>query len=110
MTTLILRYDMTEKNIDRQAPRTVEEAAQLLLSDLLIQHLQVLSQMTEGEFEILCDRVTPYLIDEFRLWQGNDALMNSCLSHDTQEADPARIILNKVKEILCNFHGFLVIT
>ncbi len=101
---------MNEKNTDRPAPRTVEEAAQLLLSDLLIQHLQALSQMSHSEFEDLCDRVTPYLTDEFRLWQGNDALLNSCLSHDAQEADPARIILNKVKDILCDFHGFLVIT
>jgi hypothetical protein len=101
---------MIEKNTDRQTPRTVEEAAQLLLSDLLIQHLQVLSQMSNSEFEALCDHVTPYLIDEFRLWQGNDALLNSCLSQDAEEADPARIILNKVKEILCDFHGFLVIT
>jgi hypothetical protein len=101
---------MIEKNIDRQAPRTVDEAAQLLLSDLLIQHLQALSQMSKSEFEELCDRVTPYLIDEFRLWQGNDALLNSCLSHNSEEDDPARVILNKVKEIISDFHGFLVIT
>ena len=101
---------MTEKDIERQVPQTVEEAAQLLLSDLLIQHLQALSQMSNSEFEDLCDRVAPFLIDEFRLWQGNDSLLNSCLSHDSKEADPAKIILNKVKEILCHFHGFLVIT
>jgi hypothetical protein len=101
---------MIDRDTDRQTPQTVEEAAQLLLSDLLTQHLQVLSQMSKNEFEALCDSVTPYLIDEFRLWQGNDALLNSCLSHDTEETDPARIILNKVKEILCDFHGFLVIT
>lgn len=101
---------MIQKNIDRPAPRTVEEAAQLLLSDLLIQHLQALSEMSTSEFEELCDRVTPYLIDEFRLWQGNDALLNSCLSQDAGVDDPARVILNKVKDILCDFHGFLVIT
>jgi hypothetical protein len=101
---------MIERTTDRQTPRTVEEAAQLLLSDLLIQHLQTLAEMSNSEFEVLCDHVTPYLIDEFRLWQGNDALLNSCLRHDTDEADPARVILNKVKEILCDFHGFLVIT
>jgi hypothetical protein len=101
---------MIERNIDRQTPRTVEEAAQLLLSDLLIQHLQTLSQLSKGEFEELCARVTPYLIEEFGLWQGNDALLNSCFNQDSSEDDPARIILNKVKDIMCNFHGFLVIT
>jgi hypothetical protein len=101
---------MIEKNNDRKSPQTVEEAAQLLLSDLLIQHLHALSQMSKSEFEELCDHVTPYLVDEFQLWQGNDALLNSCLSYDAKESDPARIILKKVKEILCDFHGFLVIT
>lgn len=101
---------MIESNIDRQIPRTVDEAAQLLLSDLLIQHLQILSQLSNGEFEELCDHVTPYLIEEFQLWQGNVALLNSCLNHDTGEDDPARIILNKVKDILCDFNGLLVIT
>jgi hypothetical protein len=101
---------MIKRNMDRQAPRTVEEAAQLLLSDLLIQHLQAISQLSNSEFEEMCDHVTPYLIEEFRLWQGNDALLNSCLNHDTGEDDPAKIILNRVKDIICDFHGFLVIT
>ncbi len=101
---------MIEKNTDHQAPRTVDEAAQLILSDLLVQHLQALSQMAHSDFELLCERVTPYLIDEFKLWQGNDALLDSCLTSNPEEADPARIILNRVKEILSDFHGFLVIT
>lgn len=101
---------MIKRNMDHQAPQTVEEAAQLLLSDLLIQHLHAISQLSNSEFEELCDHVTPYLIEEFQLWQGNDALLNSCLNHDTGEDDLARIILNKVKEIVCDFHGFLVIT
>jgi hypothetical protein len=101
---------MIGKNTDLQAPRTVDEAAQMLLSDLLIQHLQSLAQMAEVDFDVLCERVTPYLIDEFKLWQGNDALLDSCFTRDSDEADPARIILNRVKEILRNFHGFLVIT
>jgi hypothetical protein len=101
---------MIEKKSDPQAPRTVDEAAQLLLSDLLIQHLQTLSQMAEADFEVLCERVTPYLIDEYKLWQGNDALLDSCFTRNSDETDPARIILNRVKEILSDFHGFLVIT
>ena len=101
---------MIESNIERQIPRTVEEAAQLLLSDLLIQHLHTLSQLSKGEFEELCDHVTPYLIEEFRLWQGNVALLNSCLNHDDGEDDPARIILYRVRDILCNLNGLILIT
>jgi len=101
---------MIGKNSDLQVPRTVDEAAQMILSDLLIQHLQALSQMAEVDFEVLCERVTPFLIDEFKLWQGNDALLDSCFNRNSNEPDPARIILNRVKEILRDFHGFLVIT
>jgi hypothetical protein len=101
---------MFEKKLRQQIPQSVDEAAQLLLSDLLVQHLQALSQLAQEDFEMLCDRVTPYLIDEFRLWQGNDALLNSCFNQKGDEADPARIILNKVRNILNDFNGFLVIT
>jgi hypothetical protein len=98
-----------KKNLTR-IPKTVDEAAEYLISDILLQHLQALSQLSEQEFEMLYEKVTPYLLDEFRLWQGNNQLMESCMdrSQDTHE-DPARIILNSVKEKLRNFNGFMVI-
>ncbi len=94
-----------------RTPTTVNEAAEMLLSDLLVQHLKTLSNMTDHEFNLLCDHVTPYLIEEFQIWQGNNDLLESCYEcGDGENADPARIILNRVKEILSNFNGFLVIT
>lgn len=102
---------MLEKKTHQSMPHTVEEAAELLLSDLLMQHLHSLSKLSEPDFDRLCDNVAPYLIDEFKLWQGNDALLDSCYSQqDDEETDPARIILNRVKQILHDFNGFLVIT
>lgn len=102
---------MFEKKTYNSMPQTVEKAAEMLLSDLLMQHLQALSKMTEPDFDRLCDHVAPYLIDEFKLWQGNDALLDSCYSQiDDDETDPARIILNHVKQMLHDFNGFLVIT
>ena len=102
---------MTNKNKCHAMPQTVEAAAELLLSDLLMQHLQALSSMTEPDFDRLCEHVAPYLIDEFKIWEGNDALLMSCYSRqDEDEADPARIILNRVKQMLHDFNGFLVIT
>lgn len=92
-------------------PNSVDEAAELLISDMLIQHLQALSQMTDGDFELLCEKVTPFLIEEFRLWQGNDELLGSCCEQiDGDVHDPARIILNRVKQKLQNFHGIVIIT
>jgi hypothetical protein len=102
---------MTEKRERSRKPRTVNEAAELLISDLLIQHLHSLSCMTEKEFNLLCEHVTPYLNEEFQIWQGNDDLLESCYRQDSEEFDnPARVILNRVKEMLSNFSGFLVIT
>lgn len=102
---------MFDKTNQHRIPRSVDEAAELLLSDLLLQHLQSLSQMSEAEFDLLCDKIAPYLVDEFRIWQGNDALLESCFTQDEDDdPDPTRIILNRLKNILNDFHGFLVIT
>lgn len=100
---------MYDKKARYRIPSTVEEAAEILISDLLIQHLHALSEMSDHEFDFLCERVTPYLTDEFQLWQGNDALLDSCLK-TCEFGDPARIILDRVKKIVKNFHGFLLIT
>lgn len=102
---------MIEKRERNRTPRTVNEAAELLLSDLLIQHLNALSQMSDQEFNQLCDHVTPYLNEEFKIWQGNNDLLESCYrSGNENSIDPARVILDRVKHLLNNFSGFLVIT
>lgn len=67
--------------------------------------------MTEDDFDLMCHEVTPYLLDEFMLWQGNDQLLESCLKRagDGQD-DPARIILESVRNKLSDLNCFVVIT
>lgn len=102
---------INRNNNNGTIPKTVNEAAELLLSDLLMQHLHTLSNMTDEDFNMLCDKVAPFLIEEFKLWEGNTELLDSCFSRtDIDETDPARIILTRVKQILQDFSGFLVIT
>jgi hypothetical protein len=102
---------MFNKNANYRIPKSVDEAAELLLSDLLLQHLQTLTQMTEDEYDQLCEKIAPYMLEEFKIWQGNDDLLNSCFNHcEEGTEDPTRIILNRVKKMLDDFHGFLVIT
>lgn len=102
---------MFDNNNKHRMPASVDEAAELLLSDLLLQHLQSLSKMDENDFDMLCERIAPYLLEEFKVWQGNDALLDSCFNqNEDADDDPARIILNRVKVLLNDFHGFLVIT
>lgn len=102
---------MINKKARYRLPKSVDEAAELLLSDLLLQHLQTLMQMSEDDYDRLCEKLAPYLLEEFQIWQGNDDLLDSCYHFSEDETeDPTRIILNRVKKMLEDFNGFLVIT
>jgi hypothetical protein len=99
-----LRYDI---------PRTVEDVVELLISDLLTNHREALTGMSENDFDTLYQAVAPYILHEFRLWTGNNELLNACLAAtdaDGPETDPAMIILRRVKQALREHHGVLIIT
>ncbi len=101
---------MMRQNSKHRCPQTVDEAAERLISDLLIQHLNALARMNEEEFKTLCDHVTPFLLDEFEIWQGNNALLESCYRNgDSDSDDPARVILKRVKQLIKQFNGYLVV-
>ncbi|MGD9007186.1 MAG: hypothetical protein PVG41_04655 [Desulfobacteraceae bacterium] len=102
---------MFNKKAQYRLPRSVDEAAELLLSDLLLQHLQTFVQMSEDDYDLLCDKLAPYLLDEFRIWQGNNDLLDSCYHYcEDDTVDPTRIILNRIKKMLEDLDGFLIIT
>jgi hypothetical protein len=102
---------MFKKTVQYRLPKSVQEAAEILLSDLLFQHLQTLLQMSEDDYNHLCDQLAPYLLEEFRIWQGNNDLLNSCYNCCEDDiVDPTRIILNRIKKILQDLNGFIVIT
>lgn len=79
-------------------PQTVEEAAELLISDLLIKHMTSMMRMTKAELAKLHEKVAPYLLEEFRIWTGNEALLQSCMEKagESQNLDPAIVILQEV--------------
>lgn len=94
-------------------PRTVDEAAELLISDIPIDQRNVLSRMGEREFMQFYSTVAEFIIEDFKLWTGNEALLNSCFdSVDTEDEhyDPAMIILKKVKQKLQDTDGIIIIT
>ncbi len=102
---------MFNKNVKNRLPRSVDEAAELLLSDLLLQHLQTLVHMSENDYDRLCDKLAPYLLEEFRIWQGNNDLLDSCCNHcEDKTVDPTRIILDRIKKMIQDFDRFLIIT
>jgi hypothetical protein len=102
---------MFNHKVTYRLPKSVDEAAELLLSDLLLEHLQTLMLMSEDDYSRLCEKLAPYLLEEFQIWQGNNDLLYSCYKccEDAAE-DPTRIILNRIRQMLQEFHGLFVIT
>ncbi len=104
---------MYEKPNMHSLPRTVDEVADLLISDLPPQYMATLSGMTENDFVRLYDSVANYVLDEFKIWTGNDELLESCLDQVSENADatdPAMIILRRVWQKLHDFPEILIIT
>lgn len=104
---------MYEKPNMHNLPRTVDEVADLLITDLPPQEMATLSGMTENDFIRLYDSVANYVLDEFKVWTGNDDLLESCLdqvSVEDKATDPAMIILRRVWQKLNDFPEILIIT
>mgnify|MGYP001827418087 CR=1 FL=1 len=94
-------------------PQTIDHAADLLISDLMTDHVDAIASLSTDEFESLYQGVAPYLIDEFRLWSGNDTLLAACMEECTicdENPDPARIIPKRVVERIGDTEGIIIIT
>jgi hypothetical protein len=104
---------MFKKNSKYKIPATVDEAAEVLIADLLPCHFDNITTFSEKEFEQLYQAIHSYLINEFKLWSGNDQLLSSCLKEAKNESDnfePAKIILKKIKSKLMDTYGIIIIT
>ncbi len=106
---------MYEKPNMHSLPRTVDEVADLLISDLPPREMTALSSLSENDFFRLYDSVANYVLDEFKVWTGNDALLESCLDQvagesQSTDTDPAMIILRRVWQKLSDFPEILIIT
>jgi len=91
-------------------PRTVNEAIEVLISDLTTQQMATMGQMTDTEFDRLCDQLVPYLQDDFRLWSGNIELLTDCFEAGAPqtETDPMRIIMLRMREQLKSELGVII--
>lgn len=104
---------MYEKSNMPSLPRTVDEVADLLISDLPPKEMATLSSMNENDFLRLYNSVAQYVLDEFKVWTGNEDLLASCLakvSGSEDATDPAMIILRRVWQKLNDFPEILIIT
>jgi hypothetical protein len=103
---------MFEKKKRYTTPRTLDEAADLLIADLPPEYQDLLTKMSEEDFNRLYDSVGGYILDDFKLWLGNEALLVSCYRESGEPedtSDPARIILNRVREKLQETAGLLIV-
>ncbi len=102
---------MIDRKQNYALPRTVDQAAELLISDLLLEHLQAITMLSEADFQQLCKAVAPYIIDEFQLYTGNDALLNDCFSQagSSRQTDPVTIILSSLRNKLTQVHDIYIV-
>ena len=66
---------MIDRFLKYELPATVDDAAEVLISDLTTQQMTAMAEMGDREFGLLCDQLVPYLQHDFRLWKGNDRLL-----------------------------------
>ncbi len=92
-------------------PKTVDQAAELLISDLLIEHLHAITSLSESDFQKLCKAVAPYIIDDFQLYTGNDALLFDCFcqSGTNNPIDPVTIILSSLRKKITELDDIFIV-
>ena len=94
---------MIERYPDYYLPSTVDEAVNILISDLTTQQMSAMGKMTDDEFDRLCSELVPHLQHDFRLWEGNERLLSSCFERKTESfatTDPMRIIMESLRSRL----------
>lgn len=104
---------MFKKSSKYQLPITVDEAAEMLIADLLTCHVETITSLNTKEFDQLYEAICPYMVDEFKIWSGNDQLLSSCLSEAGENIDlfdPAKVIMEKIKSKLMDTYGIIIIT
>ncbi|MGD8242726.1 MAG: hypothetical protein PVF59_07875 [Desulfobacterales bacterium] len=104
---------MYENTNQQSLPKTVDEAADLLISDLPTREMATLSALTENDFVHLYESVAQYVLEEFKVWTGNVELLDSCMGQvgeGQQIAEPAMVILRRVWQKLNDFPEILIVT
>ena len=90
---------MIDRPFKYELPATVDEAAEVLLSDLTTQQMITMAAMSDQEFDLLFGQLVPHLQHDFRLWTGNNRLLIDCFKNvgEHTSADPMRIIMERLR-------------
>jgi hypothetical protein len=78
----------------------VEEAVDLLMSDMTTQQMAAMGRMSDEEFDRLYRQLAPHLQYDFQIWQGNDSLLMACFESvdNNTGTDPMRIIMDQLRK------------
>ena len=85
-------------------PKTIDEATERLLSEISLDLVLLLAATADDELSYLHLSLGTYIRNEFGLWAGNEALLNSCQSVADKESidadEAATIILKALRNLI----------
>ena len=91
-----------------EMPYTVDDAANRLMADLDLRDRIRMADMDEAQVRLLHTRVGKTIVNEFRLWEGNDKLLQSCIMAPEMDAgginDPSMVIVMRMWRRLRRTH------
>lgn len=102
------RTRMFTKPLSSDLPSTIDEAVSILLADLRLLDRTRMGAMTTEELTWVNQVVGLQITRDFRLWSGNELLLDACLKAlaetDEDTADPTMAIINAMWEKLQHTH------
>ena len=94
-------------------PQTVDTAVDRLLSELPLKDKTTMANMTETELVNLEVTLGKYIMNQFGLWSGNRALIQSCRTFSendfNNEEEAAKVIIQALWQRLQNTHKLRVV-
>ena len=94
-------------------PKTVDEAVNRLLSEMTLKDKTTIAKMEEYELSSLTLNLGRYILDEFRIWPGNEDLMNSCRfllkKYDIDNNEASAAIVKELWKKLRESHALRVV-
>ena len=73
------KFQDTNRDPTAKKPKTVQEAIEILISNLPLKEKTTIANMSEEELIKLNANLGRYVMDKFGLWSGNEKLVESCL-------------------------------
>ena len=94
-------------------PKDVDEAVERLFSQMTLKDKSKIARMNKGDLKTLGRSLGRYIIDNFGLWENNDALISSCGfmlgKGSIEEEEAIALIIRKLWKKLQSSHGLRVV-